>query len=223
MINIRELYMMIETIPETGYEYLIHRLDGCNSLNTYDKRMLSIWITKGSRCDHPEIIQKILCALDPENIRWIANPTEELQFNIIYNFPQYIEYIEDQSESLQLAAINNNVGVKISLIFNRIRNPSDAVWIATIKDCPEQIIHMINPPISYQMAAIMEKPSLLSRRIDWHQDVYHAAFSLDKSLFYYITDPTDEECWLAIQFDANHIKMIENPTEEMKAFATIMS
>ena len=222
MINIRELYMLMETIPEAGYEYLIHRLDEANGLTKDERQTLAQWITKNDRAERSEIVQRILCTLDPINIKWVSNLIEELQYKVIYDQPLYIEFIDEPSESVQMTAIKNNgPGRTLAAIFNKIKTPCESVWVEAIKYSPDQIINMKDPIISYQIAAIETKPQLISQRNDWAPEVRRLAFACDQSLFGSVKDPTEEECWAALQFDPKNIKAIENPTEEMKAYAVI--
>lgn len=204
-------------------EYISTRLVAPNELTKDERKMLARWITKDVAADRTQVIKDILLALDYENIRFIANPHESESLKAVYSNPFLIEYITDPSETVQMAAVNNQ-STSPGRIFNLIKNPSDSAWLALIKENPDKIRGMKFPNVEMQTAAISQKPQLISdAMVEWDDTIRSLAFKLDYKMFPYVRNPTEEECWEALRQDAKLIDHIKDPLDEMKAFAILVA
>lgn len=222
-MNLRELYNLIEMIPEAGLQYIVNRLVPPNELTKDEKSTLASWITKKERLPRIPIVKEILLMLDPANIRWIDNPTEEESLKVVYESPYLIEYVADPSENVQLAAVKNTA-VSPGRIFKLISVPVRGVWIEVIKEQPSTIVSMDSDDLEYQLTALEKKPDLISNKtVAWVPEARHFAFSKDLAMFPYVDDPTEEECWTALHYDHKMIQFIPQPTPEMKAFSIIVA
>lgn len=220
-MNIRELYTLIEMLPEAGLEYIVNRMTGSTQLTKDEINLLTDWISKRTTVERPAIIRQILLTLDYKNIQYIENPSEEEQYKAVCHEPMLIQYIDDPSENVQMAAVQGHTASKI---FNVLKNPSEAIFLALIKETPSKIIGMQNPSEIQQVAAISRQAGLITNTsIKWCYQAERKAFEIEKDLFQYVTDPTEEECWIALQHNARNLQYIKNPTDEMKSFAIIVS
>jgi hypothetical protein len=224
-MNLRELFNLIEMIPEAGVSYIATRLTGAGALTNDEKRMLTQWITKMEKADRSQTIKDILLMLNYENIKWISNPSEQECLKAIYENPNYIEFIEDPNEEIQLAAIMQP-NVNIASIFNKIADPFPSIWIVAIKNDPDRILSMDRPHEMFQIAALEVKPGLISKMLTngtWSKKASRVAFELDPNMFPYLENPSEEECWKALQTNPAFITRIKNPSEEMQSYAVIVS
>jgi hypothetical protein len=81
------------------------------------------------------------------NIRYIKNPSEEVQLEAVKDHAIY--FIKNPSEEVQLEAIKEN-GSNIYFI----KNPSEEIQLAAVKQSPDSIQYINNPSIEVQKAAI---------------------------------------------------------------------
>lgn len=222
-MNLRELYNLIEMIPAAGLEYITYRLVPPNELTKDERKLLTQWITKLSPGEFSDPVKKILLTLDYENIKWIQNPTEEECLKAVYANPNYIEYIEEPNENVQVAAIKNKLA-RPGAIFKLIKNPVQAVWVELVRERPSSILEMRNPNEGLQMAAIETKIDLiLDNRINWAHSVRRYAFEQDPNYFPALVDPSEDDCWIGLRANSNFITLIKDPTPEMLAFSIIVA
>jgi hypothetical protein len=222
-MNLRELFNLIQMIPEAGQNYIATRLAPPNELTRDEKRTLSSWITKNQRQSFSDDVRKILLMLDYKNIRWIDNPTEEEILKSIYEDPYLIEFIDEPSENAQMAAILDAKG-SLGNLFNLIKNPVRSVWIEVIKDKPAAILTIDTPDLEYQLAALTVDPALIRNPTQsWLPEARRFVFNQDPQYFNFLHDPTEEECWTALNYNSQFISSIVNPSPEMRAFAIIVS
>ncbi len=221
-MNIRELYNLVEMLPEAALGYIVNRMTGDSSLTKDEVQMLSTWITKNQTVDRTSIIRQILLAIDYANIKYIDNPTEEEQYKAVCSEATLIQYIKNPSENIQMAALQG--GTPASRIFNMIEQPSESLFIAVIKESPAKIIGMTEPTEAQQMAAISKQPSLITNTtVKWCFKAQRKAFEIEKDYFQYLSDPTEDECWIALQHNPSFLKHITEPSDDMKSFAIIVS
>lgn len=221
-MNIRELYNLVEMLPEAALGYIVNRMTGDSSLTKDEIRMLSEWISKKEVVDRSDIIRQILLAIDYSNIRYINNPSEEEQYKAVCSEATLIQYIKNPSENIQMAALQG--GTSASKIFNMIEQPSESLFIAVIKESPAKIVGMTNPTEAQQLAAISRQESLITNTtVNWCAKAQRKAFEMNKDYFQFLSEPTEEECWFALQHNPTFIKYIKNPSDDMKSFAIIVS
>jgi len=73
-------------------------------------------------------------------IQFIDDPSQELQLAAVKKNPFSIEYIQNPTEKVQLAAVN-----KWGNAIYYIQNPSETVQLAAVKDDPDSIKYIQNP------------------------------------------------------------------------------
>lgn len=221
-MNIRELYNLVEMLPEAALGYIVNRMTGDACLTKDEKQVLSGWISKNKTEDRSEVIRQILLTIDYSNIKFINNPTEEEQYKAVCSEATLIQYIKNPSENIQMAALQT--GTSASRIFNMIENPSEQLFIAVIKESPAKIVGMTNPTEAQQLAAISKQDSLITNTtVNWCAKAQRKAFEMNKDYFQFLSEPTEEECWFALQHNPTFIKHIKNPSDDMKSFAIIVS
>lgn len=221
-MNLRELYNLIEMIPEAGLQYIVNRMVPPDELTKDERKLLTQWITKLQRADYPQIIKDILFLLNIENIRWIANPSEEESLKVVYENPNLIEFLDAPSENVQVAAVKNKT-TSPGRLFKLIKNPVKAVWLELVREKPDSILTMDNADVDLQRAAIEMQIDLITRHREWDPAIKQMAFETDPKYFPVLDNPTEEECWVGLHYDSTYIRHIKNPTPEMKAFAIIVA
>lgn len=221
-MNLRELYNLIEMIPEAGLQYIVNRMVPPNELTKDERKTLTMWITKNERKSFPQIIKDILFLIDIRNIKFIDNPSEEESLKVVYENPLLIEHLDAPSENVQVAAIKNKI-ISPGQLFKLIKNPVKAVWIEVVRERPESIVAMDNADYDLQKAAIEIRPELIVRPFNWLPEIRKLAFDMEPKYFPELENPTEEQCWIGLHYDSTYIKHIPNPTPEMKAFAIIVA
>ena len=92
---------------------------------------------------------------EPSTIKYIKNPSEQLQISAVRNNGHLIEFIKNPSEEVQLASVKNN-GYSIEYI----ENPSEEVQLSAVLRSPYSIEHIIEkgiiPSEQVQLAAVKE-------------------------------------------------------------------
>lgn len=96
-----------------------------------------------------ESTQKALIKEDPYEIRYIKNPSEEVQLIAVKGYGQAIEDIKDPSEIVQLEAVK-----KYSFAINYIKNPSELVQLESIKEDIYLIEYIKNPSELVQLEVV---------------------------------------------------------------------
>ena len=98
----------------------------------------------------------------------------------VYNVGDLIQFIDNPSEEVQLAAVKEN-----GLSIKYIQNPSERVQLAAVKEIPYSIQHIKNPSERVQLAAVEENPYSIhyiknpSERV---KDLYREKISLPKKI-----------------------------------------
>jgi hypothetical protein len=73
-------------------------------------------------------------------IQFIQNPSEKVQLAAVKKNPWAIEYIQNPSQEVQLAAVEKN-----SLSIRFIKNPSEKVQLNAVRKNPNSIQYIKNP------------------------------------------------------------------------------
>jgi len=81
-------------------------------------------------------------------IEFIDNPSEALQLAAVERHGYAIQYIKNPSEALQLTAVNKN-----GYVIRYIKNPSEALQLAAVKQDRYAIRYIKNPSEAVQLAA----------------------------------------------------------------------
>jgi len=133
------------------------------------------------------------------NIRWIKNPTEEMQELAISINPYDIFYIHNSGEKIKNKVIDRD-SISIQYIHNpskelqirAIRNSRYNIWVIVLCDNWEEFKEEIRDNIRSDKSI----KELITEEIGFNPE--------DKS-----------ECLKAVYKDSSNIKYIKNPTEEM--------
>lgn len=223
-MNIRDLYNLIEMIPDAALEYIANRMVGAEALTNDEIGLLSEWISKKDKADHDQTTRSILLSLTYKNIKYISNPSEDEQLKVVSFDPLLIAYLGDPSENVQMAALSAG-SYPPGKIFGLVENPSNALVIAHIQANPLSILDMKNITVEQQCVAVQSMPTIINdyRAQDWSDDAKSLAFELDPKLFQFVTNPSEEQSWAALYDDVNNLKYIKNPTDEMRSFAIIVA
>lgn len=223
MMSIRDLYNMITILPEAGLEYLVNRMVPPNQLTKHEADTLTEWISKKEKVDRTPILRQILLAINHSNIQYIANPTEDECLKAIYEDPGLIGFIDDPTETVQMAAAKHGT-LTAGQVFKKIKNPARGMWKLIFEEQPDQILNSNTVDIEYQLIAIRKKPSLiLDRRVEWSIDARREAFTLDPQYFPQLQNPTEDEIWRALEFNPRFLEHIEKPSQEMKAYCIFVA
>lgn len=222
-MSIRDLYNMITVLPEAGLEYLVNKLVPPNALASDEVRLLTEWISKKEKIDRTPIMRQILLAIQYSNIQYIANPTEEDCLKAIYEDPMLIKYIDNPSETVQMAAAKSGKA-QPGRIFECIKNPARGMWRLMFEDQPDMIVQSRSDDEEFQLLALEKKPQLIANSIvPWTTLARRRAFEIDPSYFQYLDDQTEEDAWVALHHDSLLMRYVKNPTDEMKSFCILVA
>ena len=158
--------------------------------------------------------EKKMVEKDPFSIRYIKNPSEDVQLAAVKQDVDVIEYIQNPSEKVQLAAIKQGFWA-----IKYIRNPSEKVKLAAVQQSGYAIEYIKNPSEEVQLAAIQQLPQLITRIKNPTEKVQLAAVQIDPQLIEYIENPTEKVQLAAVEQDGNALKYIENPSLEVQLAA----
>lgn len=204
-------------------EYLVSKMVPPNGLAKDEIRLLTEWISKNTKQEHTPIIRQILLAIQYSNIQYIANPTEEECLKAIYEDPNLISYIDEPSETVQMAAAKSGK-VPPGTIFGKIKNPARPLWRLMFEEKPEMILDSKSEDEEFQLLAIGKKPNLITNpRVMWCNAACRLAFEKDPTYFPHLKDQTEDDAWLALHFDSLMLRYVENPSDEMKSFCILVA
>lgn len=99
----------------------------------------------------PEWSQLNDIKLVEDEIRFINNPTEEMQLEAVRKYGCIIKYIENPSEEVQLEAVKEN-GEAIKYI----NNPSEDLQLEAVKENGFNLLYINNPSEKVQLEAVKE-------------------------------------------------------------------
>lgn len=222
-MSIRDLYNMITVLPEAGLEYLVTKMVAPNQLAKDEVRLLTEWISKNTKMEHPPVMRQILLAIQYSNIQYIANPTEEECLKAIYEDPMHIAHIDNPSETVQMAAAKSGKR-RPGEIFKLLKNPARAMWKLMFEEKPEMIVESRSDDEEFQLISISKKPTLITNpMVPWTVAARRKAFESDLSNFPYLEDQTEEDAWAALHHDSLLLRYVKNPTDEMKSFCILVA
>ena len=84
-----------------------------------------------------------------ELIRFIDNPSEEVQLAAVKENPHSIKYIKNPSQEVQLAAVEKN-----PYSIRYIKNPTQKVQLAAVEKNPHSIRYIKNPTQKVKKTAL---------------------------------------------------------------------
>ncbi len=101
----------------------------------------------------PEMINSFL-EVESSVIKYIDNPSENVQRYVVGNDPKSIKYIKKPLKQIQLIAVKKD-GTAIEFI----DNPSEPVQLAAVEESGNAIKYIKKPSERVQLAAVKENPS----------------------------------------------------------------
>jgi hypothetical protein len=226
---------------ETKYIFNLRRFDNKHSNESVEmsKETGTFTIDKKnefSKRPTKEIVK--LLDQDPTLLRFIKNPTKEMQIECLKKDGTVIQYIRNPSEELQKVAVENNPEalflianptdyVKIAVIeskpgfFSRINKSSNLVKLKAVEVGGYNIQHIQNPTKEMQMAAVRSEPSVIGLIINPSEEVQIEAVKSDFSVIQEIKNPSEAVQMAVIEQNAHGLSFIKNPTEAVQLAAVL--
>jgi hypothetical protein len=138
-----------------------------------------------------EIIKNII-ANNSNYIEFVDNPSEPVQLAAVSNIPSTIRHIENPSEKVQLAAVKKH-GHVIDYIIKKGIIPSEKVQLAAVSENGPSIKYIvrkgITPSEPVQLAAIKEGATYIEYIDEPTENVQLAAVTKNPKVFKYIKNP----------------------------------
>jgi hypothetical protein len=130
------------------------------------------------------------------------------------NVHDFIHYIDNPSEDIQLAAVEKN-GYAIKWI----NNPSEDIQLAAVKQDVYAIIWINNPSEDIQLAAVEKNGHVIRWIKNPSEDVQLAAVKHDGCAIRWIKNPSEDVQLAAVKHDGCAIRWIKNPSEDVQCAA----
>lgn len=139
---------------------------------------------------------------------------DSVKLRIVQYVPLYIRYINDPSEEIQLEAIKSDYRS-----FRYIENPSEKAKIAAVTKNYKYIRYIKDPSKDVQLAAIKQNYIAISYIRKPRKEVKIAALKEDYYSIAYIRKPSKDIQLEAIEQNWKSIKYIDNPCKEVQLAA----
>lgn len=149
--------------------------------------------------------------VDPNYIKNIENQTEELQLIAIEGDPSSLEYMKNPTEKIQMLAVKKN-----GSLIKHITQPSERVQSEAVKNYTPAIKYIKNPTEAVQLLAISQDAELIEYIENPTEDAQLSSVLKNKSLIKYIKNPTEKTQLIAVTIDPFAIKYITEPTEKVQ-------
>ena len=150
---------------------------------------------------------------NPLWIKYVINPSEEIQLQNVKNDWLSIKYIENPSEKIQLEAIKQT-----SLAIQYIKNPSEVIQLEAVKKAGRSIQYIKNPSEAVQLEAVKQNGYAIKYIKNPSEDVQLEAVKKDIGAIQYIKNPSEAIQLEAVKQNVMAIDYIKNPTEEVKEY-----
>lgn len=166
----------------------------------------------------PQRLQLIAVNNNPENIRYIQQPSEKTKKVAVLLKPEVIKYIKEPNEDIQTIAIKHNVN-----LLCYIPNPAPNVLSIAMQTKPSLICQFatINRDI---LKSLLKRDGTIVRDIDpstMDDELWEIAIKSQPFSIQYKENPSHELCELAINSNPFVIKWIKNPSAELIKSALI--
>lgn len=171
--------------------------------------------------DNEELLVNIIQNA-PLMLNQIQNPPEKLLIAAVSGDGDFIKYIDDPSEAVQLAAVQQN-GTAIGWIVNKGINPSDAVKYAAVRQSGSAIRSIVNPSEELIMLALKHDGRFIKHINNPSEEIKLAAVKRDGIAIEYIENPSEAVQLAAVQENSTAIGFIKNPTEKVQMLAVTES
>jgi len=153
-------------------------------------------------------------------IRYIANPSLEMQMKVIESNPSNFTYIKNPHPQVQMYYAEY-VDDRFDLNFkaNLIKIKDEAAQIVLVQRIPSYIGNLVNPSVKVQIAAVSISRNSIMEIKNPSKEVQMAAIKNDPFSISYIKYPYPEVIKAAIQEDPRSIQGIKNPSYEIQKMA----
>ena len=200
-------------------EYLKELYKNFYSDNSKDLKQVMINPDSIKDIDNPsEELQLIAVKLNGNTIQYINNPSEEIQLIAVRQDGWAIQYINNPSEELQLIAVKQN-----GWVIQYINNPSEELQLEAAKQNGLVIQYIDNPSEEVQIAAVKQNGNAIQYIDNPSEEVQLVAVRQDEYVIRYIIDkgiiPSEEVQLVAVRQDEYVIRYIDNPSEEVQLAA----
>ena len=150
----------------------------------------------------------------PSAIRYIDNPSKEVQMAAVQQIGYAIDYIKNPAKEVQMTAVRD-YGDAIRFI----DNPSEEVQMAAVQQDGYAIRFIENPSEEVKMAAVQEDGYAIQFIKNPSEELQMATVQQSGSAIRFIKNPSEELKMIAAQNDGNAIEYIENPSESVQLVA----
>jgi len=176
---------------KNGDPYPRPRLLTGPSAKQYDQLMNDPISYIRSHPDSDEVTRRVLIGYNPNTIKYMPNPSPELQMLAVKADHKLVKYVENPSLDLQHEVILND-----PLNIQYINDPAERMKEYAFSLSDQVFPYIKNPPLKMQEKAVGENP-------------YHIM---------YIDNPTPEMQLYAVRQLPGVYEHIKNPTPEVQAF-----
>lgn len=158
---------------------------------------------------------------NPENIQYVdlSNPKlEDLQVLAVSKKPECLKYIVNQSDTVCVAAIGNEVNdglQSIDKIIPLINNWSERVCLAALSLDANLIQQLPIQTREICLLAVTAKPDTLQYIHEQTYEICLAAIRVNINSFVLVRNKTLEICMKAVEIHGNALQVIDNQTPEM--------
>ena len=156
----------------------------------------------------------------------IPDPSEEIQLTAVEADPDSLRYIDNPTLNVQKRAVGaaEHEGWEYQPasqphMLQFINNPHPKIQKICILAEPRHVQFVDNPDKDVQMYVVKEDPGLLGYINDPHPDVVEYVLKDDGELIELVLEPTRSQQKLAVTNAPNAIFSIENPTDEAQLIA----
>ena len=169
-----------------------------------------------------EELQRAVISEQPLMLRYLKNPSEEIQSIAVNIVSSAFQYIKDPSERIQLEAILK-ARLNASQIFMYIKNPSEKVQLAAIKQDASSLGFIENPSEKIKLNAVKLNSQAIAYIKEPSEELQLAAIINDAfndpEIIRYIKNPSERVMIEAVKKNGRAIKYIINPSEEVQLAA----
>ena len=126
----------------------------------------------------------------------------------------YLPLIKNPSEAVQLAAVKQNVWA-----IDDIKNPSEAMQLAAVNQNGDAIQYIKNPSEDVKLAAVQQDARAIRYIKNPSEAMQLAAVNRYGGVIRYIKKPSEDVQLAAVNQDGHAIKYIKNPSEDVQLAA----
>jgi hypothetical protein len=180
------------------------------------KLMLKLYrsLLTGFSANNPELLR---VKEDGLSIKYIENPTVEIQLEAVKENAEALRYIKHPSEFIQEAALKSD----IFTAFSYIDNPSDELILFSLKQSGYILSKIKNPSRAMQKVALRSDGYAIKSIINPDDELIKIALKQCGDCLEYIDNPTEEQQIIAVKQSSLVIQHIKNPSEKVQLASVI--